>query len=236
MAISDAGASQQTLSSLDASIRSCVENGERLLDDAMWLEHQNPPATKLVLSVIAQEEFAKAFLLILVRQNVIPWSPQLLRAMNDHACKQLVGVILNYIDPYWETIEELKAIVAEDAALGDLLPYSVASAINILRHEKIRRWESANWVWAEDPEYDPVVQRIADGKRDRLKQDALYVRIARDGRVASAPTSVTEASVDVEYDRAKRYHLFLTFLLDGREKDSTRYKKICATLKALFET
>src|ERR1041384_6973393 len=101
MAVSKGDASQPALSSLDASIRSCVENGKRLLDDAMWLEHQNPPATKLVLSVIAQEEFAKAFLLVLVRQNVIPWSPQLLRAMNDHACKQLVGVILDYIDPYW---------------------------------------------------------------------------------------------------------------------------------------
>jgi hypothetical protein len=35
-----------------------------------------------MLSMLAQEEFAKVFLLFLVKQEIIPWDGDLLRAMN----------------------------------------------------------------------------------------------------------------------------------------------------------
>jgi hypothetical protein len=79
-----------------ASIEGVHRHGERLLDDAMQVEFQKPPCTKLVLSMIAQEEFAKAFILYLVRSDVVPWNGYLLRAMNDHVCKQLMGVVIVY--------------------------------------------------------------------------------------------------------------------------------------------
>jgi len=44
-------------------------------------------------------------------------------------------------------------------------------------------------VWAEDPEYDADALAVAEGELDRLKQDALYVRLARDGGAASIPQS-----------------------------------------------
>lgn len=179
---------------LTASIVACIDNGERILDDAMQVEFQEPPCTKLMLSMIAQEEFAKAFVLLLVREDVVPWSPQLLRAMSDHACKQLVGVIIEYVDPEWETIEELERIIRVDVDLGDRLPPKVASAINVLRHEKIRRWESNSWVWAEEPEYERSILRIAEGKRDRIRQDALYVRLGGDGSVTAGPAVLAGAT------------------------------------------
>ena len=194
---------------LAASIRACIMNGERILDDATMLEFQEPPCTRLMLSMIAQEEFSKAFLLFLVLEDVIPWSVQLLRAMNDHACKQLVGVVIEYVDPEWETTEQLEKIAAEDLELGDRLPFGVASAIDILRHEKIRRWESNDWQWAEHPNYEPSVLRIAKGKRDRFKQDALYVRLGRHGGVANMPTKVTRASADEECAKANQYRWFV---------------------------
>ena len=46
------------------SITSCIANGERLIADAYQVEFEKPPATKLILSLIAQEEFAKAFLML----------------------------------------------------------------------------------------------------------------------------------------------------------------------------
>lgn len=98
---------------LNASLDACVQNGIRLLEDADWIRHLTPPATAMMLAMIAQEEFAKAFVLSLVRKDIIPWSPLLLRAMNDHACKQLVGVIIEYADPEWEELEELQAIYRE---------------------------------------------------------------------------------------------------------------------------
>lgn len=58
----------------------CVQNGRRLLNEAELLELEQPPTTAYFLTVIAQEEFAKAFLLALVVRDVIPWDKRLLRA------------------------------------------------------------------------------------------------------------------------------------------------------------
>ncbi|SRR6266851_3110648 len=166
---------------LTASLEACIANGIRLLEDADWVLHLKPPATAFMLAMIAQEEFAKAFILSLIRSGIVPWSPLLLRAMNDHACKQLVGLLIDYADPEWEQFEELEATYKEEYAQGEKMPLRVVSALEILRYEKIERWASSTWFGAEEPEYDRDVLRIADGSKDKVKQDALYVRIARDG-------------------------------------------------------
>jgi hypothetical protein len=57
---------------IQASIDACIANGDRLLDDAVMLEFQEPASTRLMVSLLAQEEFAKAFLLFLVKQEMIP--------------------------------------------------------------------------------------------------------------------------------------------------------------------
>jgi hypothetical protein len=75
-----------TKAHLTASIKACISNGDRLLADGMTLEFEKPAATKLFLAMIAQEEFAKAFLLFMVYEDVLPWSKSLLRTMNDHSC------------------------------------------------------------------------------------------------------------------------------------------------------
>jgi AbiV family abortive infection protein len=219
---------------LTASILACTANGERLLDGAMQVEFQEPPATKLMLSMIAQEEFAKAFLLFLVRENIVPWTPQLWRAMRDHACKHLVGVMIEYADFQWETIEEAERLLAEEFERRDHLPPKVASALNILRHEKIGRWESKGWMWVEPPEYDPSVLGIANGQRDRLKQEALYVGLGRNAEVTSIPTEVTEASASAEYAIARRYRSFVASLMEHGEQQSLSYEKTRDALRAIF--
>lgn len=156
--------------------------------------------------------------------------------LNDHACKQLVGVVIEYIDMEWETIEELRSMIAADIEIGDLLPPRVATALNILRHEKIGRWESDNWVWAEAPTYEPSVLQIADGRRDRIKQDALYVRVGRDGSIVSVPTEVTHERANEEYTKADRYKWFVKSVIADKERDSRRYKKVRETMRVLFHS
>jgi AbiV family abortive infection protein len=53
--------------------RACRANGQRLLDEAEWLSTEQA-RTCFALATIAQEEFAKAFLLILVAREIIPWN------------------------------------------------------------------------------------------------------------------------------------------------------------------
>jgi hypothetical protein len=103
-----------------------------------------------------------------------------------------------------EQFEELEATYKEEYAQGEKMPLGVVSALEILRYEKIERWASSTWFWAEEPEYDRDVLRIADGSKDKVKQDALYVRIARDGSLIRTPQSVTVEGAEQEVKKANR--------------------------------
>ena len=123
---------------VQASIEACLENGARLLDDAIHLEFEELGGTRFMISLLAQEEYAKAFLLYCVREEIIPWDDGLRRVMRDHACKHLAAIVMEYIDPKWETLEELRSIINAEYDLNGRFPPRVSSALNILYHEKVR--------------------------------------------------------------------------------------------------
>ena len=66
---------------LEETIAACIANGDRLTNESYDLEFREPPALQLYVLLIAQEEFAKAFILLLVRDGIIAFSRPLLRAM-----------------------------------------------------------------------------------------------------------------------------------------------------------
>lgn len=221
------------------AINACIENAQRLREETYDLEFRSPPATRYYLLVIAQEEAAKAFLLYLIREQIVSLTAAVRRAINDHACKHLVGMIIDYMIMHWEELDELKAIIAQDAALGEDFPNDVGSAIEILRYEKIGRWTANNWAWAEDPQYDKGAVAIAGGRRDRRKQDALYVRIGSNGQLASTPRTITGSEVSTELERTARYISFSEALIATEERhgfDRTRFVKVTGALRLLFET
>jgi AbiV family abortive infection protein len=57
---------------LSHSIPVCIDNGKKLLDDAKLMFDWDRFSTALALAVLAQEEFAKAFLLQLVVDDALP--------------------------------------------------------------------------------------------------------------------------------------------------------------------
>jgi AbiV family abortive infection protein len=242
----------------------CVSNGERLLWDAEFLrDPDQPTSTTFALATIAQEEFAKAFLLVLVSKDIIPWNAQVYRATRDHTCKQLLGFVMAYLSPdsdeeyrrsmkwladhkEWEKLfaaykaatdgterSRLWARIEEISGKRDLLPGSVADAINIFRHEKLGRWASSTWVWAEDPVYDETAKKVAEGKLDREKQDALYVRLGRNGQVAKIPTQIKTEEVNAALKVAERLRYFAKGLL-SRDGVGIEYEKIETAFKAVF--
>jgi hypothetical protein len=214
------------------TIDACVANGNKLRDESYDFEFREPPSLQLYVLLIAQEEFAKAFLLLLVRDEIVPFSRPLLRAMNDHACKHLVGLIMDYIIMRWDTLEEAQALISADVDLGDRLPPSVESAVMLLRFEKVGRWQSRAWEWDDPPKYDIEAKKIAEGKADRRKQDALYVRIGADGRVCP-PSSITAAQIDEEKERLTSFRYLVDSLLNGAA-DSYRYKKAISFIRDMF--
>ena len=219
---------------LEASIAACMANAERLTDQSYDLEFREPPALQLYVLLIAQEELAKAFLLLLVRDGIIPFTRPLLRAMNDHACKQLVGLIMDYIIMRWETVDEARELIRRDAELGHKLLPEVESAIMLLRFEKVGRWESKSWDWVEPQTYEHVAKQIADGRADRRKQDALYVRIGGDGRVCPPP-AITETQIREEKERLGNFCYLLNALVEGRET-TYRQNMVMTFIRTIFAT
>jgi hypothetical protein len=199
------------------------------LDDAQAPEFSDPLATPYYLTLIAQEEFAKGFLLALVERGVIPWHPLLLRAARDHTCKQLLCVVMDHLVP--DDDQFMERVRRYESAQ---MPAKVADALNILRHEKIGRWADSHWVWAEDPEYHAGSVAIAKGEQDRQKQDALYVRLAADGGVASVPTAVNDDTIAAETERARRFARLTEGVLAGEQDPGLDYSHVEESFRLLF--
>lgn len=220
---------------LHQSALACLQNGRRLLDDAELLELNEPPTTAHFLSLIAEEEFAKTFLLALIVHDVIPWDRRLMRATRDHICKQLVCLVMDYLNPdIDEFLERCNALVLRHEIRN--LPPKIVDAIHILRHEKIGRWVKQSWVWGEDPEYDSDALSVADGKQDRSKQDALYVRLGQDGSAVSIPGCATYESVRSERERAARLGRLAEGVLEGEKHPGFDYDKVEGVFRVLFES
>jgi len=110
----------------------------------------------------------------------------------------------------------------------------VRDAMNILRHEKIRRWESKNWFWAEDPEYDRKAIWVAEGKRDKEKQRALYVELNATGEVCATPEQITGTHSNDEYERGRRFQSCLDSLANNEVNGAWDYKRVENCFRALF--
>jgi AbiV family abortive infection protein len=81
----------------------CFENGRKLLEDAKLLFEWDRFSTALALSILAQEEFAKAFLLQLVVEDALPWLPEIQQSMAQHRCKHLLAIVMEWLPPFGET-------------------------------------------------------------------------------------------------------------------------------------
>lgn len=212
-----------------ASIDACLANAERLMDDALQLEFQECGGARLAICMLAQEEFAKAFLLYMVREELVPWDTDLLRVTKNHECKHLVALLMEYIDPEWETLDELRAILDAEYGLEGRFPPRVSSALNILYHHKIRRCDYRGY-----SEYDQDVVAIAFGKRDKAKQDSIFVDLDKSCRVKNAPTGITKEQALVEYERARRYASIVARLVSSDTCEGWQLEKLKEAMKIVF--
>src|SRR5690242_748955 len=205
---------------------------QSVIDEAQHLEFEKPPASKYYLSVISQEESAKAFLLYLSKNEIVPWNRFILRAISDHCCKQLVGVIIDYLCPDTDKFFEW---AGDRSSSKWELPRSVSDAINILRYEKIERWKSTTWIWADDVKYDSIPNQIARGKIDRQKQASLYVNISETAGIISTPEVTTEKMANEELEKANRFLYFGKSISKNEKGHLINYNRIENGFKELFK-
>lgn len=212
--------------SFTEAIDASLKNGDRLLNDAELLLYPDSAPTAFVLSVLAQEEFAKAFLLHLVETNCIPWNNDIKGVLNDHSCKQLVGLILDFLNPDTDVFLE-RMDLKNIGKKRPLLPPHILDTLNVIRHEKVAKNSRSDWIDSAEAPCDPTVKKISDGDFDKLKQDAIYVRIGRTGVVVSEPTRINPELAEIEFEKAKRFRS-----LQGPM--GLDYEKVTTIFKVLF--
>jgi AbiV family abortive infection protein len=242
---------------LAKSIDAAIENGKHLLQDARLLFDWDRFATALALSVLAQEEFAKAFVLQLVMDDALPWLPEIHRSMARHQCKHLLAIVMEWLPPVdWDHLvekdrqrranHELKMAWLQrrldrykqgnftqdpdDPEPLDVevsFPPDVATALNIYRHEEIERLKEFGSPWKDADWATGKARKIADGSADRKKQSALYVHITKNGEVGLHPGLIKRGEAERAIQHAER----LSELPDAL---SDEYKKLKHLLPLLF--
>ena len=187
------------IKNLSLSIRASFENAVRLLADSQYLLEYERFPTAFALSILAQEEFAKTFLLLLVKDGALPWDSNVHRALRDHTCKQLVASIMDYLDS--ESDKWTQTYLATQTFPSKAFPSHIADALNIIHLEKLPRDEKFLW---EDGSCDEQARAIADGEIDKQKQNAIYVSLGKTGQLTSSPAKITKSVAALEYEKTTR--------------------------------
>ena len=242
---------------LTASISTIMDNGKKLLEDAKLLFDWDRYSTALALAVLAQEEFAKSFLLRLVRDDVLPWLPEVQRSIAKHQCKHLLGIVMEWLPPVdWDNAFESyrrfnenherrmewmrrciewykQGLLAPDPDDPEpkepdvSFPVDVADALNIYRHEEIERLRSG-YASRDEDWAGGKARKIADGLLDRKKQSALYVDISKTGQVGLHPGLITRDEATEATTRAER-------LAEGPDIFSDEYRLLTKVLPLIFQ-
>ena len=191
---------QDTAKMLNKSIKCCQNNGKRILEDSELLYDFGKYSSAYGLAKLAQEEFSKAFILKLVDLGALNWDKQVQKSLNHHVSKQMVSIILNFINPTTEVfLEKIKNKTFIDR------PEEVCDAINIYVHEILRRWESSTWSWAEVPKYNKRAKSVFDRKEEKMKHNAFYIKILDTGFAVDSTNKFTKKVAKKEIENAERY-------------------------------
>jgi AbiV family abortive infection protein len=192
------------------AVDSSLDNAERLLSDAEWLDLATSAPTIYALCILAQEEFAKAFILYLVDIGALPWNSEIRKMLRGHSCKHLFGLILDFIEPEFDQFLARSKDRLEQMNKGygnrRVFPDHIADAINIICHEKANAYGSRNgWLDTSENPCDRVARKVGDGYIDKLKQNALYVDIGRIGNVKSTPLGIKSDIAKNELEKTNRF-------------------------------
>lgn len=206
-------------------------NAEQLFEDAKHFEEWGRFPTAYALGILAQEEYGKAFLLHLAMEQAVPWTDGLDRALRNHRCKQLVALVMEFLQrkDFMELLED------PDRFRGaSTLPEYVLDAIHVIVHEHIRELNREDWLDDSDRRVHPVANRIARGILDREKQAGFYVHVGSDGKIRKNPSMVTAERCRSEIARTERVAGTFCFY-DGALRTSASFElpKIIATFQAL---
>lgn len=210
------------------AINACISNANSLLSDGEMLYEMDRFSSAQLLVLLAQEESAKAFLLNLIEEKIIPWTKEVGKSLKDHKCKHLIGELMFYLNPSFDTVLERNKITLTNFRPLPL-PNHIADIIDYYRYEKIGRWISPNWWWDEEPEYDKNIKNIAEGKVEKEKQDAIYCNVNKEGQ--SCLSKISKVRVEESIQRARQ----MLEIANGKVWSFREYESVKQGVKIVFQ-
>jgi AbiV family abortive infection protein len=168
-------------------------NGCELREDAITLFYAKRYARAAALAILAEEEFSKAFIMLICAENG-RWDSNIFSALRKHSNKQ--GISEAMLD-YWAWFTENHKRVAEFNRFA-FVPMQPSidpgeEKINAIT-EKAR-------------------SRFAKPIRDWLKQDAFYVAVNEDGMIVSIPSAIDKARAEQCLKTSEQFQVVIEVLL-----------------------
>jgi len=164
---------QPAADDLIASAQACFANASALLEDARLLVAKQRFATGYAVAILAQEEFAKSFILCTCASQP-RWDIEVWKALHRHGPKQALVEVMDYYVNWFVNHNSFALRLNANA----LIP---APVTHMPEPAQLASWLSK------------VRGSVIDkGSVDRSKQDALYVAIGKNGKVSSAPSCTKE--------------------------------------------
>ena len=109
-------------------------------------------------------------------------------------------VILDYLNP---SIDDFLKMVEDNTLIKR--PKKVSNAINIYVHKVLDKWR----YYDENPEYRDEANLIKRGKYKKVKQNAFYVRIDKNGKAIDYTKNYTLINTELEIENAIRYGILI---------------------------
>jgi len=160
----------QIKSNMQESAHAAYANGCALLEDALFLVTADRYPRATALAILAEEEFSKAFILLVSAMNG-RWDSNIFLSLRKHSNKQGISeAMLDYLDWFKQNYQWVMEINR----------YTLVQAQPDI-HPGDEKMEQL---------YAKAKSRFAKPIRDYLKQDAFYVSIDEDGKPKSIPNSI----------------------------------------------
>lgn len=209
------------------SVKACYKNAQRILCDVKKLEETGTAPTRYYLSIIAQEECAKTFLLHLVARKIISWNPEVHAASKDHIWKQLLCEIIRYINPNdSDLLERLKKKMCGET--GFETPEKILGVVRLFKNGRFKGRKNT----IKASVLEESIDSIACGARDIEKQSGIYVNLTDRGLIATIPDmKITAEQAEFEYKIAWGFIFFLSEIISTGTSVNYFYGRIVEELK-----
>jgi hypothetical protein len=118
-----------------------------------------------------------------------------------------MGLIMEWLSPSDDEFNARMKRVPGDS----ILPTYVADAMKLY----VEKVQPQGHISCPPAPSDLMAKMVAGGDRDKIKQDALYVRLSENGDVISVPTQIKSEMIEAELGRTKRLSDLVRPLRDG---------------------